>query len=244
MPEMISSPQFWIALLQIIGIDIVLSGDNAVVIALASRSLPPAEQKKAIFLGCAGAITLRVILTFFAVFLLNFPYLKLVGSILLIWIGIKLLLPEDEGYIDRPPNENLIAAIKTIIMADFVMSLDNVIGIAAAAKGNMVLLTLGLLISIPLIIYSSTLILKLMQRFPVIIVLGGALLGYVAGEMAVTDPIIASQVKAYVPSLHYIAPLAGALLVVFVGKFLARRPRAQVLVDLADAEKPLERSKE
>lgn len=244
--ETLNTSGFWISLLQIIGIDIVLSGDNAVVIALASRSLPPAEQKKAIFFGSLGAIVLRVILIFFAVLLLNFPYLKIVGGFLLVFIGIKLLLPEEQDYTSRPPNENLMAAIKTIILADFVMSLDNVIGIAAAAKGNMLLLVLGLLISIPLIMYGSTVILKLMQRFPIIITLGAALLGYVAGEMTVTDPAIAAWVEAQGQTLHYAAAAFGALLVVSVGKVLAARAhrKQKAFVDLArpDEQHPLHKN--
>lgn len=235
MLETFNTPEFWISLLQIIGIDIILSGDNAVVIALASRSLHPDDQKKAILYGSLGAIFLRVVMTFFAVILLTVPYLKLIGSVLLLAIGIKLLLPEDEGYAERPPQENLIAAIKTIIVADFVMSLDNVIGIAAAAKGSTLLLALGLLISIPLIMYGSTIILKLMHRFPVIITIGAALLGYVAGEMAVTDSVVAGWIETHAPSLHYIAPISAAILVVIVGKLWARRVsrKNQVLIDLA-----------
>lgn len=235
MLETFNTPEFWISLLQIIGIDLVLSGDNAVVIALASRSLHPDDQKKAILYGSLGAIFLRVVLTFFAVILLTVPYLKLIGSVLLLAIGIKLLLPEDEAYAERPPQENLIAAIKTIIVADFVMSLDNVIGIAAAAKGSTLLLVLGLLISIPLIMYGSRLILKLMHRFPVIITIGAALLGYVAGEMAVTDSVVAGWIETHAKSLHYIAPISAALLVVIVGKLWARRlsSKNKVLIDLA-----------
>ena len=218
------TPEFWIALSQIIMINIVLSGDNAVVIALASRSLPPAQQKKAIMFGSVGAIVLRIILTFFAVFLLAQPYLKLVGAALLLWIGVGLLKGDDEEA-ELEGHSSLAAAIKTIIVADLVMSLDNVLGVAAAAKGNVVLLVVGLVISIPLIIYGSTLILKLMARFPVIITIGAGLLGWVAGEMAVTDPAVSAWVEGH-HSLHTIAPVVGALLVVGVGKWLASRPQA------------------
>ena len=168
-----ASPEFWVALLQIILINIVLSGDNAVVIALACRDLPEKQQKKAIIFGSVGAIVLRVVLTFFAVYLLTLPYLKLIGAALLLWIGVGLL-KGDDGDEELSANSNLAAAIKTIIVADLVMSLDNVIGVAAAAKGNVPLLVIGLVISIPLIIYGSTLILKLMARFPVIITIGAA----------------------------------------------------------------------
>ncbi len=213
-----ATPEFWIALLQIVMINIVLSGDNAVVIALASRSLPPAQQKKAIVYGSVGAIVMRLGLTFFAVMLLNQPYLKLVGAALLLWIGVGLLKGgEDNG--DMKSHSNLAAAIKTIIVADLVMSLDNVIGVAAAAKGNVTLLVIGLVISIPLIVYGSTVILKLMTRYPAIITIGAALLGWVAGEMAVSDPALAEWMKGH-DMLHMLAPSAGALLVVLTGNWL------------------------
>jgi YjbE family integral membrane protein len=219
-----ASPEFWIALLQIIMINIVLSGDNAVVIALASRSLPPSQQKKAIVFGSVGAIVMRLGLTFFAVMLLSQPYLKLVGAVLLLWIGVGLLKGGDEGG-DLKAHSNLAAAIKTIIVADLVMSLDNVIGVAAAAKGNVPLLVIGLIISIPLIIYGSTMILKLMGRFPVIITIGAALLGWVAGEMAVSDPAVTGWMSGH-GTVHMLAPAAGALLVVLTGTWLMRRAAA------------------
>ena len=217
----VATPEFWIALMQIILINIVLSGDNAVVIALASRSLPPAQQKKAIIFGSVGAIVLRLVLTFFAVMLLSLPYLKLIGAGLLLWIGIGLLKGDDEEG-DLASHSNLVAAIKTIIVADLVMSLDNVIGVAAAAKGNVPLLVIGLAISIPLIIYGSTLILKLMTRFPVIITVGAALLGWVAGEMAVTDPAVTGWMSGH-HLVHLMAPGVCAVLVVATGKWLTSR---------------------
>ena len=219
------TPEFWIALSQIILINIVLSGDNAVVIALASRSLPPRQQKKAILFGSAGAVGLRVVLTFFAVYLLSQPYLKLLGSALLLWIGVGLL-KGDDGEAELASHSNLAAAIKTIIVADLVMSLDNVIGVAAAAKGDLLLLVIGLVISIPLIIYGSTLILKLMTRFPIIVTVGAGLLGWVAGEMAISDPSITGWVEQH-HYLHTMAPLTGALLVIVVGKWLERHVSAQ-----------------
>jgi YjbE family integral membrane protein len=220
-----ANPEFWIALLQIIMINIVLSGDNAVVIALASRSLPPHQQKKAILFGSVGAIVMRLVLTFFAVMLLSQPYLKLVGAALLLWIGIGLL-KGDEGEGDLEAHSNLMAAIKTIIVADLVMSLDNVIGVAAAAKGNVPLLVVGLVISIPLIIFGSTIILKLMTRFPVIITIGAALLGWVAGEMAVSDPAVEGWMSAH-HTVHMLAPAVGAVLVVAIGTWLMRRASAE-----------------
>jgi YjbE family integral membrane protein len=221
------TPEFWIALSQIILINIVLSGDNAVVIALASRSLSPHQQKRAILFGSVGAIALRIVLTFFAVYLLSQPYLKLVGAALLLWIGVGLLRGDGEDG-DLAGHSNLAAAIKTIIVADLVMSLDNVIGVAAAAKGDIVLLVTGLVISIPLIIYGSSVILKLMERFPVIITAGAGLLGWVAGEMAVSDPAIEAWMAQH-HSVHTIAPVGGALLVVAIGKWLQNRAPAEAL---------------
>ena len=227
--DMLTTSFFWVTLAQIIMINIVLSGDNAVVIALASRSLPPKQQKQAILLGSFGAIILRIILTFFAVYLLGLPLLKIIGAVLLFWIGIKMLIPED-GEEDLDGHEHLWAAVKTIIIADFVMSLDNVLGVAAAAKGNVPLLIIGLAISIPLIIYGSTLILKLMTRFPVIITLGGAVLGWVAGEMMITDPVVGTWVEDQAKWLHTAAPAFGALFVVAMGKWITtfREPKTQV----------------
>jgi YjbE family integral membrane protein len=238
MLEMFSSPQFWVDVFKIIMIDLLLSGDNAVVIALACRNLPEAQRKKGIMFGVGGAIGLRVILTFFAVSLLALPYLKLIGALLLLWIGVKLILPEEEhseGNIKA--DTRLFGAIKTIIVADFVMSLDNVLGVAAAAKGNIGLLVFGLLISIPLIAWSSQLVLKLIDRFPFIIYAGGALLGYVAGEMLVSEALFASLVAAN-HSLHWIVPVCGALLVLAIARWLSARMEqveAAQAIDLLDA---------
>jgi YjbE family integral membrane protein len=220
--EILGSSFFWVTLGQIMMINIVLSGDNAVVIAMASRSLPPKQQKQAIFFGSFGAIFLRVILTFFAVLLLGLPWLKIIGAVLLGWIGIQMLMPED-GEEEISAHAQLWSAIKTIIVADFIMSLDNVLGVAAAAKGSLLLLILGLAISIPLIIYGSTFILKLMNRFPSIITIGGGVLGWVAGEMAIADPIVSPWVESNADWLHSMAPVIGALSVVAVGKSIAAR---------------------
>jgi YjbE family integral membrane protein len=215
--------QFWAGLWQIILINIVLSGDNAVVIALAARSLPPRQQNAAIFWGAGAAVVMRIVLTVIAVEMLKWPWLKLVGAVLLLWIAVKLLLPEHKGDSDVESGDNLWAAIKTILIADLVMSLDNVIAVAAAAKGSLTLLILGLAISIPLVIFGSTLLLKLMERWPVIITIGAALLGWVAGDMAVTDPVVKGWVDANAAWLHWAAPAAGAVLVVVLGKQLAAR---------------------
>jgi YjbE family integral membrane protein len=235
--------QTWSALAEIIGVNIVLSGDNAVVIALAARSLPPAQQKKAVVFGSLAAIVMRVILTIVAVKVLALPWLRIIGSALLLWIGIKLLVPETEGgaHADRRGG-GIVSAIRTILIADLVMSLDNVIAVAAAAKGSIALLVAGLAISIPLIIFGSTVILKLMDRFPVIVTLGAALLGFVSGEMLIGDAVISGWINAAAGFLHYVAPAAGAVLVVIAGKWLAARATIQSaagpMVDLAakDAE--------
>ena len=219
----ILTPLFWTALLKIIGVNIILSGDNAVVIALAARSLPPAQQKQAIFWGSAAAIVLRIVLTIFAVALLQFAWLKLVGSALLLWICVKLLADEegDDGGIKS--HGSLIEAIKTILIADLVMSLDNVIAVAAAAKGDWVLVIIGLAISIPLIIYASTILIKVMEKYPVVITIGAALIGWVAGEMAWDEQVIKPFTSQYAHWFEYIAAAAGAVLVVGVGKLLARQ---------------------
>jgi len=192
MVEELVSQAFWVGLMKIIGVNIVLSGDNAVVIALAARSLQPHQQKAAIMWGSGAAIVMRIVLTIFAVALLGLPWLKLIGSLLLFWIGVQLLAPDD-GDPDIKASDNLVAAIKTILIADLVMSLDNVIAVAAAANNSMTLLILGLGISIPLVIFGATMLLKLMERFPIIITIGGALIGMVAGEMLVSDQVLIGE---------------------------------------------------
>jgi YjbE family integral membrane protein len=236
MPELVSDPQFWVGLGQIIVVNIILSGDNAVVIALAARSLPERQRRLAVVWGSIAAIVMRVILTLVAVEMLRLPYLKIVGSFLLFWIALQLLLPEDEGGNGIENHDNLLAAIRTILLADLVMSLDNVIAVAAAAKGDTLLLVLGLGISIPLVIFGSTIILRLMDRFPLIITLGAALLGFVSGEMLITDPAVAAWPALDNHWLREGIPIAGAVLVVLAGKWLARRKAAlapREMVDLA-----------
>ncbi len=228
MMALLSSPQqFWIPLAQIIGINIVLSGDNAVVIALASRSLHPSQQKKAIVFGSAAAIIMRIGLTLTAVALLAMPYLKLIGAVLLVWIGIQLINSE-EGNDSIESSNNLAAAIKTILVADLVMSLDNVIAVAAAARGSFPLLIIGLAISIPLVVFGASMLLKLMERFPIIITIGAALLGYVGGEMGVTDPAVADWINLNAHALHEIVPISCAALIILGGRFLAAR-RASII---------------
>jgi len=234
------SPQFWIAVLQIIAIDIVLGGDNAVVIALACRRLPEQQRKLGIFWGVFGAIALRVVLIFFALSLLAIPYLKIVGAILLIWIGVKLLQPEPEGSHEIDASTTLVGAIKTIIVADAVMSLDNVIAIAGAAKDDLSLVIFGLVISVPIIVWGSQLVMKVMDRYPVTIAIGAGLLGWIAGDMVVTDVVTKEWVSTQAKYLHWVAPAAAALLVVAVGKVMAARKQAKVtpVVDLVDDTMP------
>ncbi|MBA4175840.1 MAG: hypothetical protein C0505_04670 [Leptothrix sp. (in: Bacteria)] len=232
--------EFWIAVGQIIMIDILLGGDNAVVIALACRKLPPAQRTQGILWGTVGAIVLRVVLIFFALTLLAIPYLKIVGAVLLIWIGVKLLAPDDEdGHGDIASSDKLWAAVKTVIVADLVMSVDNVIAIAGAAESaggdhKMPLVVFGLLVSIPIIVWGSQMVLKLMDRFPAIITIGGMLLGWIAGTMAVTDPAVLGFVPTWpvekagasaevVSAVRYGAGIFGALLVLALGVLIKRR---------------------
>ncbi|HEX5687660.1 MAG TPA: TerC family protein [Ideonella sp.] len=238
--EQFMQPEFWVAVGQIIMIDILLGGDNAVVIALACRRLPDSQRMKGIIWGTAGAIVLRVILIFFALTLLAIPYLKLVGAALLVWIGVKLLAPDDDGgHANIQSSDKLWAAVKTVVVADLVMSVDNVIAIAGAAQTaggdhQMPLVIFGLLVSIPIIVWGSQLVIKLMDRFPLIITLGGMLLGWIAGTMAVSDPAVigyfptdaakspaaAAEVSAVT---RYAAGAIGALLVLVIGKVVALR---------------------
>jgi len=236
MLEMLNDPMFWTGLGQIIIINIVLSGDNAVVIALAARSLPAKQQTQAIVWGSGVAVAMRIVLTIVAVELLRLPLLKLVGGALLLWIAVQLMLPEEEGEGAAKAGSGFWAAIKTILVADLVMSLDNVIAVAAAAKGNLTLLIMGLAISIPLVIFGSTLLLKVMERFPIIIAIGAALLGWVAGEMFITDPLVKDWVDASAAALHWVGPAAGAAAVVALGTWLAAQAMARrpALVELGE----------
>lgn len=236
MLEMLGSAQFWVDVFKIIVIDVLLSGDNAVVIALACRNLPPEQRKKGVLFGVVGAIGLRIVLTFFAVSLLNLPFLKVIGAFLLLWIGVKLLLPEEEHEASNiKANTHLFGAVKTIIVADFVMSLDNVLGVAAAAHGNAMLLVFGLLVSIPLIAWSSQLVLKLIDHFAFIVYAGGALLGYVAGEMLLSDANVAPILEDMPHILHWVFPAFCAALVVVLGIWLAARKVAVAkVIDLVE----------
>lgn len=206
---------FLSALISIILVNILLSGDNALVIALASRSLPPHQQKAAILWGGAGAIGLRILLTLVAVVLLEIPYLQLIGGILLQWVALKLVAEETDGHQEVRAAGNLWGAVKTILVADLVMSLDNVVAIAGVAKGNATLLIIGLGISIPIIIWGSKIITVLMERWPLIIVIGAAFLGWTAGEMIVADRVLAPIIARYA-WVHWIIPGLFAAVVVLV----------------------------
>ncbi len=218
----------WAAVFQIILIDILLGGDNAVVIALACRNLAPKQRMQGILWGTAGAIILRVVLIAFALSLLNVPFLKVVGGVLLLWIGIKLLIPEEDAHGNIKGGTSILAAVKTIIIADFVMSLDNVIAIAGAAQNahadhQIGLVVFGLIVSVPIIIWGSTLVLKLIDRYPLVVTLGAGLLGWIAGGMLITDVFVVRQFGEQPQAVKIAAEIIGALLVIVLGRWLASR---------------------
>ncbi|MDB5849721.1 MAG: hypothetical protein JWP29_3473 [Rhodoferax sp.] len=222
-----TSPLFWSAFGSIVLANIVLSGDNAVVIAMAARTLKPEQQKKAIVWGSAAAIVMRIILTVAAIKLLTMPFLKVIGAIALVYIGVDLLNGEDDGGDgDGKQINSMFAAVRTILIADLVMSLDNVLAVAAAAKGDVPLLVLGLLVSIPLIVFGATLLTKVMERFPIIITIGAALLGFLAGEMLLTDPAVTAQFGAQSELTVEIAGVIGAVIVVGLGTWMKKRAEA------------------
>lgn len=223
--DYLQTADFWIGLVKIVWINIILSGDNAVVIAMAARSLPPQQQQKAVLFGSGAAVVLRIVLTVVAAKLLALPYLQILGGALLLWIGVQLLGDEEDDNGEEKAYGSMLAAVRTILLADLVMSLDNVIAVAAAAQGSMVLLMLGLAISIPLVIFGSTLMIKLMERFPIIIMLGAALIGWVGGETIAGDVALRGALAAN-PWLHYAGAAAGAFFVIAVGRWQQRRAAA------------------
>ena len=232
MIEQFFQPQFWLAALQIIWINILLSGDNAVVIALACRMLPPKQRKWGIILGAGAAVLLRVIFTVIVTQIMTLPFLKLIGGIALLWIAIKLIVPGDshgEGNVEA--GESLWRAVRIVAVADIVMSLDNVIAIAAAAKGNWTLIIFGLAISIPMIVAGAALLMALLDRFPVLVWAGAGLLGWIAGEIMIEDPAVMGWIgEAVAHRFVYWAAAAGAVFVVAVGYLMLRmrRPSAEV----------------
>lgn len=218
----------WGAIFQIIMIDILLGGDNAVIIALACRNLAPKQRIQGILWGTAGAIGLRVVLIAFALVLLDIPFLKVVGGLLLVWIGIKLLLPEEDEHGNVKSASSIWSAVKTILIADLVMSLDNVIAIAGAAQNTVAdhqlyYVIFGLIVSVPIIIWGSTLVLKLIDRFPIVVTFGAGLLGWIAGGMLVTDVFVVDQIGEVSGTVKIIAEVVGAVLVIGVGKWIASR---------------------
>jgi YjbE family integral membrane protein len=225
--DILLTPAFWAALGSIILANVLLSGDNAVVIAMAARGLPASQQKKAIVFGSGAAIVMRIVLTLIAVKMLGLPWLKLVGGLALLWIGASLMSDEQEQHDQEAQPIGIAAAVRTILVADLVMSLDNVLAVAAAAKGNTPLLIIGLAVSIPLIIFGSTLLIKVMERFPIIITLGAALLGYLAGEMLLTDPAVSERFGAQSETTINVAGVVGAAIVVAAGLWLQQRVRSK-----------------
>jgi YjbE family integral membrane protein len=230
--ESLSNPDVWVALFKICVINVLLSGDNAVVIAMACRGLPVKQQKQAFAIGAAGVIILMTGLTAAAAYLLTLPYLEIIGSILLLWIGIKLLAAEEEGD-EVEQSSSFWDAVRIIVIADIVMSLDNVLGMAGAAKGHLGMLFVGMVITIPLILFGSVLIMKLMERFPIFITFGAGLLGWVAGEMVVGDPSIAQTVETRAHYLEWVLPVACAVFVVLAGRWMAKRRHQEVVMAAA-----------
>lgn len=225
------SGEWWIGLLQIIGIDIILSGDNALVIALACRSLPEHQRRIGVWLGVGAAVVLRIAMAVAIVYVLMVPLVRAVGALLLFWIAIKLLIPEPEGEAHEgrvAAGSSLWSAVRIVADADAVMSLDNVISVAAAAKGHVDLLAIGIAISIPLIFVGSRIMLWMLDRYPVLITAGAALLGWIAGELMISDPVVTGWLGAAAAGqLHYPVAIAGAVLVVVAGHLLARRAAAR-----------------
>ncbi len=215
--------QFWLLLLQIMAVNIILSGDNAVVIALACRNLPPQQQKWGVFFGAGAAVVLLILFTIFVAYLLNVPFLRIVFGALLFWIAYKLMLPQDDGD-DVEAAATLMQAIRIVVIADIVMSFDNIVAVAAVAKGNFVLLTIGLAVSIPMVVYGATLLIKLLNKFPIIVPGAAALIGFVGGEIVLEDPIWKEWLEAHAAWAPTLVPLVAAVLVVLVGRLVSGPP--------------------
>lgn len=247
-----NEPAFWVSLMQIIWIDLLLSGDNAVVIALACRKLPADQRKMGILLGAGAAVVLRIIFAFFITFLLGVPFLKVAGGLLLFWIAVKLATDEHDEHADVAASENLWGAVRTIAIADAVMSLDNVVAIAAAAKGHPELFIFGLLLTIPLIIAGSTLLSTILQKYPFLVWIGAALLGWIAGEMILGDVVVVNWLQGVDPAyvvtdpdnagqmttakwMHYAAASAGAALVLAIAFIVKRRKHVTAEGTIKDA---------
>ena len=217
------TPQFWVAVTEIFLVNMLLSGDNAVVIALACRNLSPRARRLGVFWGVVAAIVLRIVLTLFAMSLLVYPYLKLAGAALLMWIGVRLIAQEDGAGRQVEASDRLATAIWTIVVADLVMSLDNVMAVAAAAKGQVALMVFGLVVSVPIVIVGAQIIMRITGRYPMVVIAGGGLLGYIAGDMAVDDPIVHPWFAANAAGVAEVIPLAGFVAVVAAGLWLTRQ---------------------
>jgi len=227
MLPVLSTTRFWFDLAQIVGINVLLSGDNAVVIALASRSLPASQRQLAVIGGSAAAVVLRIVLCLIIASVLQIPYLKLAGGLVLLYIGVKLVIAEESTEEEIAAKSNLLGAIQTILIADAVMSLDNVVAIAAAAHDSVLLIALGLLISIPLIVFGSQLMLKVLTRYPVLVMLGGGLLGWIAGEIIVSDPVLHAFLPVDDQLVARIAKPLLALMVMGAGLWMSKRAAAE-----------------
>jgi YjbE family integral membrane protein len=220
-----TTAHFSFAVVEIVIVNILLSGDNAVVIALACRNLSPRQRRYGIFWGVLGAVVALILLTLFAMTLLGYPWLRLVGAVLLLWIGVKLIAEDDGGDHKVKSSDRLLTAVWTVIVADIVMSLDNTVAVAAAANGDWLLIVLGLSVSIPVVILGSQVIMRLIQRFPILVFAGGGLLGYIAVQMAEQDPALHPWVMAHFPAIMGYAPIAGFVAVVSTGLLLVRRQK-------------------
>ncbi|HUH92393.1 MAG TPA: TerC family protein [Casimicrobiaceae bacterium] len=221
----LTSAHFWFAVVEIIIVNIFLSGDNAVVIALACRNLSPRQRRYGIFWGVLGAVVALIVLTLFAMTLLGYPWLRLVGAVLLLWIGVKLIAEDDGGEHKVKGSDRLLTAVWIVIVADVIMSLDNTVAVAAAANGNRLLIVLGLTVSIPVVILGSQVIMRLIQRFPILVFAGGGLLGYIAVQMGEDDPAVHPWVMAHFPDITGYMPIAGFVLVVTTGLLLVRKQK-------------------
>lgn len=234
--ETLIDTAFLASVLQIIAIDILLGGDNAVVIALACRKLPEHLRNKGIAYGVIGAVALRIVLIFFALQLLALPFLKVVGGLLLLWIGVKLLTPEeDEDHCSISASESLLGAIKTVVIADAVMSIDNVVAVAGAAHGNLTLVIFGIVISIPIIVWGSKLLLKLMESLPSVVTIGAGLLGWIAGEMIISDAQVSQWITTDHSWYHYLASTVGAITVIGTGMWKSRTVDMEVSVPMSQS---------
>jgi YjbE family integral membrane protein len=225
---LVLDPEFWLRLLFIGGVNLLLSGDNALVIALAVRTLPRRQRLVGQIWGAAGAVVLRLLFVAIVSLMLRVPFVQFVGGVVLVWIAIRLVRPSDEAAGSHQHGASMWEAIWIIIVADVTMSLDNVLAITAVAKGDLLLVMFGIGLSLPIVVWGAGLLARLMNRYQWIVWLGGGLLGYVAGEMVVEDHLIQTWLGSYAAPLHYVVPIATGLVVTFVGWGLGRRKSRKV----------------